>query len=120
MPQDYDYLPTLQPKSYRGQDMKVYTEYPRTGKRGQLSGSMIRLERKTEDMDSQLRFVKKLCTLGNLQFLGIFDTWFEFHKDPGQQTAKGERTNIAWLHQLTFDYDERAALERALFHDGPL
>lgn len=81
---------------------------------------MIGVDRKVNDMDSQLRFAKKLCALGNLHLLGIFETWFGFHKDPGQSTDKGEPTNIAWLQQLTFNGNEAGAFERALFQDGTL
>jgi hypothetical protein len=100
-------------------DTCIYTENPATGKRSHHIANGIPLWQKLGTADQKLRFAKKLCAVGNLKFLGIFNTFFEIHKATARQTPKQRPVNAAWLQWLTIDEREKAEFYDMLFIDGP-
>lgn len=100
--------------------MCIYSENPTTRKRSQHIANGVALSQKLGTPDLQLRFAKKLCAVGNLRFLGIFDAFFEIHKATLKQTPKQRGVNVAWLQRLTFCERESSALYEALFNDGTI
>ncbi|RMJ27135.1 hypothetical protein PHISP_02021 [Aspergillus sp. HF37] len=99
-------------------DTCIYTENPATGKRSHHIANGIPLWKKLGTADQKLRFAKKLCAVGNLKFLGIFNTFFEIHKATARRTLKQRPFNVAWLQWLTIDEREWAEFYDLLFIDG--
>lgn len=99
-------------------DTCIYTENPTTGKRSNHIANGIPLWQQLGRTDQKLRFANKLCSVGKLKYLGIFNTFFEIHKAAARQTPKQRPVNVAWLQRLTFDDIDNAAFYDALFING--
>ena len=111
-------FPTLGKTDVPHPDSHIYSEDLTTKKRSHQITNGVSLLRNMNSVEQKFRFTKKLCALGNLQFLRIFDTFFEVHKAVLRPTnSKGRGANVAWLQRLTFSERENAMLYEALFND---
>lgn len=87
-----------------------------TASRHSECGYRISLAQKLETPEDKLRFAKKLFSEANLEYLGIFGTYFLFRKDVVRRFPGSRPFRLAWLKQLTFEKRDASELYKALFH----
>lgn len=96
----------------------IYEENTAKNTRSQTRDSRISLGKKLETPGDRLRFVKKLCAVGNLKFIGLFNMFFEVHITPWERVNANRHDKVAWLHQLTLNEKEYNAFFKEVIRNG--
>lgn len=111
-----------------GGDMRAYLEN-QCGQRFQ-HGVYIISEQQLECVQDRLAFTKSLSMLGNVKYLGVFNTIFKTHitrniyTTPSQNDYPNLFNNpsipykVSWLQQLTFNKKEYSEFSETLIRDG--